>query len=56
MRNEEKDFQRLTIEEVRKVKGFELKSDEEIEMIIITVERISNLIYKKLNITKSVYE
>jgi hypothetical protein len=51
-----REFQRLTVEDVRKFKGFERRTDEEIKLIIIAVEKISNLVFKKLNITKSSYD
>ncbi len=51
-----KEFQRLTVEDVRKFAGFERRTDEEIRQIIITVEKLSLLIYKKFNKTKSAYE
>jgi hypothetical protein len=51
-----KEYQRLTVEDVRKFAGFERRTDEEIRQIIIAVEKLSLLIYKKFNKTKSVYE
>lgn len=56
METQGRGFKRLTIEDVRKFKGFERRTDEEIRQIILAVEKISNLIYKKLTKTKSDYE
>jgi hypothetical protein len=47
MAKQEKEYQRLTVEEVRKYKGFENRTDEEIRKIIIALEKLSILIYKK---------
>ena len=51
-----KEFQRLTAEDIRKCKGFERRTDEEVKEIILTLEKLSLLIYKKFNKTKSAYE
>jgi hypothetical protein len=48
-----RQFQRLTVEDVRKFEGFERRTDEEITQIIIAVEKISNLIFKNFSKTKS---
>jgi hypothetical protein len=47
MGKQEKEYQRLTVEEVRKYKGFENRTDEEIRKIIVALEKLSLLIYKK---------
>jgi hypothetical protein len=47
-----REYQRLTVEDVRKFAGFERRTDEEIKQIIIAVEKISVLIYKKFNKTE----
>jgi len=49
MQMEGKDFKRLTIGEVRRSRGFEHRSDEEIRQIIIAIEKIALLILKKFN-------
>jgi hypothetical protein len=51
-----KEYQRLTVEDVRKFAGFERRTDEEIKQIIIAVEKLSLLIFKKFNKTKAAYE
>jgi hypothetical protein len=56
MGREGKEYQRLTVEEVRKLAGFEHRTDEEIGQIIATLEKLSMLIYKKFTKTKAVYE
>ncbi len=63
MGREGKEHQRLTVEDVRGFvedvrgfEGFERRSDEEIKQIIIAVEKLSILIFKKFNKTESVYE
>lgn len=56
MGREGKEHQRLTVEDVRGFEGFERRSDEEIKQIIIAVEKLSILIFKKFNKTQSVYE
>lgn len=56
MGREGKEHQRLTVEDVRRFAGFERRSDEEIRQIIIAVEKLSILIFKKFNKTESVYE
>jgi hypothetical protein len=56
MGREGKEHQRLTVEEVRKLAGFEHRTDEEIGQIITTLEKLSMLIYKKFTKTKAVYE
>lgn len=47
MEKKMKEYQRLTIEDVRKHKGFDKYTDEEITKIIAAVEKLSLLIYKK---------
>lgn len=44
-----KDSQRLTAEDVRRIKGFETKTDEEVGMIILSLEKLALLIHKKIN-------
>jgi hypothetical protein len=48
MAKQEKEYQRLTVEEVRTYKGFENRTDKEIRRIIDAIEKLSLLIYKKL--------
>jgi len=51
-----KEFQRLSVKDVRGFKGFEHRTDEEIKQIIIAVEKLSILIFKKFTKSKAVYE
>lgn len=44
-----KDYQRLTAQDVRSVRGFENKTDEEVAKIILSLERFAQLIYQKIN-------
>jgi len=43
--------ERLTIEDVRKHKGFENCTDEQINAVIDTVEQLALLIYRRINRT-----
>jgi hypothetical protein len=45
---EKQGKERLTIEDVRKHKGFEHRTDEEITAIIETVHQLSLLLYKRI--------
>jgi len=48
METKGKQLKRLTVEQVRKFKGFEMRTDQEIRQIILAVEKLSILIFKKL--------
>lgn len=52
MDNEGKEYKRLTVEHVRKVEGFENKTEEEIQAIILTLEKLSVLVIQKFAIRK----
>lgn len=43
----EAEYKRLTARDVRKVMGFENKTDKEVETIILALERLATLIYKR---------
>jgi hypothetical protein len=49
MEGHEEEFKRLSVEDVRKFPGFEGRTEEEIKAIILEIEKLSVLIYKRLN-------
>lgn len=53
MGRKQKEYKKLTIEDVRKYKGFENASDEELHRILRALEKLSLLIFKKF-VTKEI--
>lgn len=47
MSKEAIEFKRLTARDVRKVVGFENKTDKEVQTIILALEKLATLIYRK---------